>query len=137
MGWPRGQFHKITQVQLDAAVRKYEAGDSIATCAERMGISRQSLWASFKRRGVRMRPQKQTGRRNHFWRHGEGKTRHPAHRAVQRAFRDGGMAKPNACERCGQETPARLLSGHHDDYDKPLDVVWLCGACHYRHHAEE
>jgi ribosomal protein S27AE len=35
------------------------------------------------------------------------------------------------CQRCGGQ-PAE---GHHHDYSKPLDVVWLCGACHRREHA--
>ena len=26
---------------------------------------------------------------------------------------------------------------HHDDYDKPGDIRWLCRSCHVQHHAKE
>lgn len=45
------------------------------------------------------------------------------HRAVQR----GKIIKPKKCTKCGREV---LLSGHHPDYTKPLEVIWLCGSCH-------
>jgi hypothetical protein len=50
-----------------------------------------------------------------------------AHHAVNNAVRDGRLVKL-ACERCGNPDS----EGHHDDYTKPLDVIWLCP----RHHAE-
>lgn len=31
--------------------------------------------------------------------------------------------------------PTRPLDGHHDDYDKPLSVRWLCRSCHVSLHA--
>lgn len=38
---------------------------------------------------------------------------------------------PQPCERCGGEAIA-----HHDDYDKPLDVTWLCWSHHKTRHRE-
>ena len=40
----------------------------------------------------------------------------------------GGKLTPMPCEVCGKEK----TQGHHEDYSKPLDVVWLCT----RHHAD-
>lgn len=34
---------------------------------------------------------------------------------------------PPACEDCGS---AAALDRHHDDYDKPEEIRWLCRKCH-------
>jgi hypothetical protein len=49
------------------------------------------------------------------------------HNAIAR----GKIVKPKECETCGEETK---LDGHHPDYAKPLDVMWLCRRCHMKHH---
>lgn len=47
----------------------------------------------------------------------------------------GTMKKAEACEDCGSTT--RKLTGHHEDYEKPLDVTWLCYECHGKRHRKE
>lgn len=37
------------------------------------------------------------------------------------------------CEVCGNIK----VDGHHKDYFKPLEVVWLCRKCHLAEHAKE
>jgi len=53
---------------------------------------------------------------------------------VWKALREGVLVRPEACEQCGKRSP---VHGHHGDYSRPLDVEWLCPACHSRHHAQE
>ena len=56
--------------------------------------------------------------------------RERAWRAVETAVANGTLIRPDRC-RCGRT--ARLVA-HHDDYSRPLDVLWLCGVCHRARH---
>jgi len=44
-----------------------------------------------------------------------------------------GMLVRKPCEVCG----AKKTEGHHDDYDKPLKVRWLCHAHHREQHKKK
>lgn len=55
------------------------------------------------------------------------------HDAVYRAVKAGSLTKPDHCEGCNTKT---ALQGHHADYTKPLQVLWLCVACHNAIHRE-
>lgn len=56
-----------------------------------------------------------------------------AHRIYQAALRSGAIVRPERCERCDSDS---RVAGHHEDYRRPLDVVWLCHYCHNRRHLE-
>lgn len=47
------------------------------------------------------------------------------------AVRDGKLTRPDSCESCGGNSK---VDGHHHDYSKPLDVMWLCKQCHIELH---
>ena len=51
---------------------------------------------------------------------------------VNWAIKAGKIEKSKFCFCCGCE---RKLQGHHQDYSKPLDVMWLCPPCHKFLHA--
>lgn len=62
------------------------------------------------------------------WR-AQDKRRAAAHSAVARAIKSGRLER-QPCAHCGTEKAV----AHHEDYDKPLDVMWLCQPCHTKRH---
>jgi hypothetical protein len=52
-------------------------------------------------------------------------------RIVAMAVEVGAIVDPGICETCGKTWP-RIK--HHRDYNKPLEVTWLCGSCHKKEH---
>lgn len=46
---------------------------------------------------------------------------------VNYAVKVGKLVKPSSCEVCAME---RKVEGHHPDYNKPLQVIWVCPPCH-------
>lgn len=62
----------------------------------------------------------------------ERKKRRKARSDLNHAIRDGELERPLSCEAfidCFGKPEA-----HHDDYDKPLEVRWLCFKHHRAHH---
>lgn len=43
------------------------------------------------------------------------------------AIKTGNLIKPEKCRKCGSNSQ---LFGHHTDYNKPLEVEWVCRNCH-------
>jgi hypothetical protein len=53
--------------------------------------------------------------------------------AVSNSIRAGRLRRPGKCSVC--ETTTAVIEGHHMDYFRPLDLVWLCRKCYlYFHH---
>jgi len=55
-----------------------------------------------------------------------------ARSAVRYALKTGKLVRPDQCVRCGIK--AKRIEGHHEDYAKKLDVLWLCNTCHHIAH---
>ena len=51
-----------------------------------------------------------------------------AHQVVCSAVKAGTLTRPTACTRCALNTVKP--EAHHEDYDNPLQVEWLCKRCH-------
>lgn len=61
----------------------------------------------------------------------EGRQKYLARKAVEYAVKTGRLER-QPCERCGAEK----AQAHHEDYGKPLDVMWLCPKDHKARHRE-
>ncbi len=58
----------------------------------------------------------------------ENQEKRKAHQIVKYALDKKYLTKGTYCECCGATD--RPLEGHHPDYSRPLDVLWLCRSCH-------
>ena len=112
----------------DEAVKMYQRGLSIQACAYYYDITRQAMWKILLRRNVKFRPQKLIGKDNHFYR---GERLHPKRvgHMVDLAVKKGVLVR-SPCEICNK-LPSQA---HHDDYNKPLEVRWLCVTHHREWH---
>lgn len=122
---------------LDEAAKMYAAGLSLASIGDHYGKTRQSMWKAMRRRGVALRSKVKLKEDNHFFRGGARAVRRVA-RLVERAVQIGALKKPSVCSRCKKSdrfSDGRSnIQAHHDDYNRPLDVRWLCQRCHHRWH---
>ncbi len=48
------------------------------------------------------------------------------------AVSNGTLKKPTICPKCKKE---KRIEGHHEDYSKPLEVIWRCHSCHMKIHS--
>jgi len=68
--------------------------------------------------------------RARVWRF-KNKEKVSAHNKLNYAVRKGRIIKPTECSECGA-TPRKIEAHHHNGYDHPFDVVWLCTRCHVK-----
>lgn len=82
-------------------------------------------------------------------------TKKQAHNKVIYAILIGKLVRPNTCAICGKmidenkkEIVMDIWTGnpryvpyrnppivaHHENYNKPLEIIWVCRSCHYKIH---
>lgn len=100
---------------------KPEHGDKkwMQHLCRKCGREKQVLW----RKGTGKNCEAESSRRaykkfKHKW---------VARAKVRYAVQTGKIIKPKKCEVCEK---VKLLQGHHENYDEPLNIIWLCSGCH-------
>lgn len=123
--------------QYDVAVQMYENGISIAEIAGVYGVTRQAMHKILKRRNITPRTNLRFGKDNHFFR-GGSVADDEAQNALEQALARGEVIRSDTCQQCGSSERFRdgrtAIQGHHTDYNKPLEVMWLCQKCHHEWH---
>ena len=128
---------KLTESDVNKCIALYQAGNSLQKIAIKFNVSRQSMHDLLKRR-ITLRSQTRSGDKNHFYR-GGAKAKGKAHDALEYAIIKGDIKRPEKCSVCGLNPPLAKdgrsqIQGHHYDYSKPLDVIWVCKKCHHEIH---
>ena len=57
--------------------------------------------------------------------------RREARSITYNAIRRGELVRASKCENCGKN---QNIEAHHDDYNKPMSIRWLCKNCHGEWH---
>jgi predicted metal-binding protein len=63
----------------------------------------------------------------------KNKHKDKARQLISKSITNGKVIRPDCCERCKISC---VPHGHHEDYNKPLEVMWLCTKCHGIRHRE-
>jgi ribosome-binding protein aMBF1 (putative translation factor) len=87
---------------------------------ERGKKERKAIYADEKRL-AKYREQKQEWAK-------KNKHKKNAHTKLKRAIKKGIITRPKYCQLCGKTNCE--IQGHHYDYNKPLEVIWVCTECH-------
>lgn len=130
-----GRHSRLSENQIAEAIKMYEAGLSLADIGAFYGATRQAMWDLLRRR-IDLRSNLRYGEENVFYRGGIQSDAH-VHDVTEKAIRKG-ILSPKPCEICGEIGTMKdgriSVQAHHDDYNKPLEVRWLCQKCHHEWH---
>ena len=128
----------ISKERLAEAVALYDAGLSTSAIAEKFGIGKSLAWALLKRRTtIRSHQETSAGKASVFHR-GGALANTQSQSLLKYYVANGLIERPSQCEQCGAFSTLRNgrsgIQAHHCDYNKPLEVMWLCQKCHHEWH---
>lgn len=125
--WRRRNPDKVA-----ASKRKYQEAHP-----DKVAAYRRAYHVAHREENEARRAARENGRENEAESNREWAADHPlerkAHHAVDYALRIGALTRPTRCSVCRS---TRKIVAHHDNYTRPLDVVWVCQICHADLHRE-
>lgn len=127
-------YGKLTPIERNTLVGLYLSGRSIASLAKQHDLCPKSVKRLIAARGHSVRPHVQIPKKIKKYR----KASAPVHekwatKQVELAERRKEIKRPSACSECYR---GGRVHGHHDDYNFPLKVRWLCPKCHADWHSK-
>ncbi len=116
--------HRVRQHRKDNidAVREYDRNRPNAKERTEQHKERISLFGETQKKKYNQQKREWSKRNRH-------KT--SAQNKAARAVMKGDIIRSATCEQCGA---TGKLHGHHPDYAKPLEIIWLCPTCHGAEH---
>ena len=130
-----GRLKKLTVEQVSESVKMYEQGLSLQIIGNYFTVSRQAMWSLLRCR-IQLRDKRRYGESNNFYT--GTKANGKAQNILEYALLKGIIKRPGQCSKCGKECKFKNgrdgIQAHHSDYNKPLDVMWLCQKCHHEWH---
>lgn len=92
----------------------------------------KTVYAAKLKEGKRKHGQRIAKQKRERERKGADRQKYLARSKVEMALRSGRLARL-PCQRCGT---TERVHAHHDDYNRPLAVMWLCPLHHRQRHNE-
>ena len=126
------------RINFDTAEAMYNSGLSLRDVALAHNCSWQAIHTGLKRRNAVLRSNLRFGANKQFSEDSPGPDE-PVYLITHKAIARGRLIK-KPCECCGAGIDSKRKNGssaihaHHDDYNKPLEVRWLCSSCHHKWH---
>ncbi len=134
---------KRIEINIEKLKSLYESGLSCQQVANSLGICKITVIRRFKEIGYKTRePNYKHGLMRRSLPEAErSRNRRKLNPEKVRArellsyhVKKGNIKKPNYCSSCGIQKEIKCIEAHHKDYSKPLEVIWLCRACHKEIH---